>query len=47
MHVTPAERRWRPWIEAHQKTRLTVRAFCDEHDLTYSTLCELKRWCDG
>jgi len=37
MHITPAEKRWRPWIEAHQRTGLTVRAFCNENGLKYST----------
>lgn len=37
MHITPAEKRWRPWIEAHQRTGLTVRAFCQENGLKYST----------
>jgi len=43
MHITPAEKRWRPWIEAHQRTGFTVRAFCNENGLKYSTFAWWKR----
>ncbi|MFT6234136.1 MAG: hypothetical protein ACJAZO_004657, partial [Myxococcota bacterium] len=37
MHITPAQKRWRPQIEAHQRTGFTVRAFCNENGLKSST----------